>query len=418
MDFSTEYTEEQEEFAKEVRTWLEESVPEDLAYIRDAQKMSYEQFQKHRDFARKLGAKGWLYPTYPRQYGGGGLDGACAAVIRQELAEKGFGLPPVMDWTTLAAPAILACSTEEQKMRFLPAMLRGEALTWQLMTEPEAGTDEANQQTNALRHTRDKDYFIVNGQKIFVGGLHPPPEQFYLLTRSDLEAARHENLSSFICPANLPGITIQPLDLFPLSTFAAVSGPTGANSEAVKHSVFFDNVRIHESCLIGKEGDGWNVTQATFAVEHGGRGQARGGAPRRTYGGTAPRNYTVEKFLTQCKSNPKIVKRLRENPHLVDNVLNVYIYDQIGRLFALRNTGGKGGVYGGPHHILYQKMGAGRIIVDMAEVLGPYAFADEGEQCLDEGILEVGQRCGICMAPGGTPEAMKIIISRALAIGR
>ena len=409
MDFSTDYTREQEEFAKEVRAWLDENVPKDLVYIRDAQKMSYEQFQKHRDFSRKLGAKGWLFPSYPRQYGGGGLDGAHSRVIRDELAERRLGLPPVTDWTILAAPAIMVCCTEEQKMRFLPAMLRGEALTWQLMTEPEAGTDEANQQTNALRHVREGEYFIVNGHKIFVGGLHPPPEQFYLLTRSDLEAPRHQNLSSFICPANLPGITIQPLDLFPLSTFGAASGPTGANTEAVKNSVFFDDVRIHESCLIGAEGDGWKVTQATFEVEHGGGSRGAAGAPR---------NYVAEKFFAQCKNNPNIVKRLRENPHLVDSVVNIYIGVQIERLYAIRNADGKGGAYGGPQSVLYSKLFGTTFIADMAEVLGPCALADEGEWCLDEAIFEVGQRCGICLAPGGTPEAMKIIISRALAIGR
>ena len=409
MDFSTDYTREQEEFAQEVRAWLDKNVPRDLVFTRDAQKMSREQFQIHREFARRLGARGWLYPSYPVKYGGGGLDGAHSRVIREVLGERGLGLPPVTDWTTLAAPALIVCCTEEQKMRFLPPMLRGEAMTWQLMTEPEAGTDEANQQTNALRHERDGEYFIVNGQKIFVGGLHPPPEQFYLLTRSDLKAPRHQNLSSFICPANLPGVTIQPLDLFPLSTFAAASGPTGANVEAIKNSVFFDNVRIHESCLIGQEGDGWKVTQATFEVEHGGGSRGAAGASR---------NYIAEKFLDQCKSNPNIVKRLSENPHLIDRVIDIYVFAQIERLFALRNADGKGGAYGGPHLILYQKMKGARFISDMAEVLGPYCLADEPPWWLDQGILEVGERCGICMAPGGTPEAMKIIVSRALAIGR
>jgi len=409
MDFSTEYTREQEEFAKEVRAWLDENTPNDLIFTRDAQKMSYEQFQKHRDFARKLGVKGWLYPSYPRQYGGGSLDGAHSRVIREEMAERGLGLPPVTDWTTLAAPALLVCCTEEQRMRFLPPMLRGEAMTWQLMTEPEAGTDEANQQTNALRHEREGEYFIVNGQKIFVGGIHPPPEQFYLLTRSSLEAPRHQNLSSFICPANLPGITIQPLDLFPLSTFGAASGPTGANTEAIKNSVFFDNVRIHESCLIGQEGDGWKVTQATFEVEHGGGSRGAAGAPR---------NYLAEKFFAQCRDNPYVVKRLKENPELVDRVVDIYILTETERLFGIRNAGGKGGAYGGPQSVLYNKMGGAKFITHMADVLGPYSFADEPEWWLDEAILEVGQRCGICMAPGGTPEAMRIIISRALAIGR
>ncbi len=417
MDFSPEYTKEQEEFAEEVRAWLDENVPEGLTPVRDAQKMSYEQFQIRREFARRLGKKGWLYASYPRQYGGGGLDVNHSAVIIDELGKRSLSLPPVTDWTTLAAPGIMACATEEQKKRFLIPMLAGEALTWQLMTEPEAGTDEANQQTNALRHHREGEYFIINGQKIFVGGVFPPPEQFYLLTRSDLEAPRHQNLSSFIIPANLPGISIQPLDLFPLSTFGAVCGPTGSNTEAVKNSVFFDDVRIHESCLIGEEGDGWKVTMATFEVEHGGRG--RGGARGRG-GGGIPRNYLAEKFFAQCKSNPNIVKRLRENPQLLNSVVNIYIGEQIGRLLSIRNITGMGGAYGGPQLALHQKMFGAKFITDMANVLGPYSFIDEDEDewLLDDGHFELGQRCGICLAPGGTPEAMKIIISRALAIGR
>lgn len=254
MDFSFEYTPEQQEFAREVSDWLEANVPEDLKPVRDAQKMSREQFQIRRRFARMLGARGWLYPSYPTEYGGGGLSADQDAVIRDELAKRSMALPIVTDWTTLVAPGIMGCATEEQKRRFLPPMLRGEALTWQLMTEPEAGTDEANQQTNAIRAHREGDEFVVNGQKIFVGGVFPPPEQFYLLARSDREAPRHENLSSFICSATLPGISIQPLDLFPLGTFSSVCGPTGSSVEAVKNSVFFDDVRIHESCLIGKEG--------------------------------------------------------------------------------------------------------------------------------------------------------------------
>ena len=79
-----------------------------------------------------------------------------------------------------------------------------------------------------------------------------------------------------------------------------------------------------------------------------------------------------------------------------------------------------GGAYGGPQLKLYQKMFGAKFIADMANVLGPYSFIDEDEAewLLDDGHFEIGQRCGICLAPGGTPEAMKIIISRALAIGR
>ena len=410
MNFSLEYTGEQEVFAGEVRAWLDENVPRGLVDIRDTRKMGQEQWQQRRDFVRRLGEKGWLYPGYPRQYGGGGLDRAHIFVVRQELAARGLALPPLYDMGILASPAILACGTEEQKQRILPRIFKGEALTWQLFTEPEAGTDEANQQTNALRHVRDKDYFIVNGQKIFVGSFPSKPEQFYLLTRSDPEGPRHQNLTSFVIPADLPGITVQPLDLFPLSTFASAGGVTGANVEAVKHSVFFDDVRIHESYMVGKEGDGWRVTTATLDVEHGGSGE--GGA------GGLVRSVIAEKFFNQCRSNPSVIRRWQENPQLLDSLAEIYIGVQIERLFSIRNLSGRQPPYTGQQLTLYSKMFGTRFITEMARVLGPYALTDDAERGLDDGIFEVGERCGICLAPGGTPEALKIGISRALAIGR
>ena len=427
-----------EDFTKEVQAFLEANVNPEMKYFRDVQKMSLEQYEMHRDLMRALGSRGWLYPTRPVEYGGGGLDGARAGVIYRELAKRRLSPPIVDDWTTLATPAILACGTEEQKLRFLPPMLRGEALTWQLFTEPEAGTDVANIQIAAGRDPKDPAYFIVNGQKIFVGGIHPPPQQFFLIANTDPDARRHENLSGFIVPADLPGVTIQPLDLFVISTLDAVSGMTGAVAEGQKNSVFFDDVRIHESCLIGSEGEGWNVIQATFAVEHGG-GFARAGAKaagekktmskeaqreaekaaRERQWTSGRRNFLIERFFDQCRNNPSIVKRLKESPNLVEDLVNVFVFQQTERLFSIRNGNGVGNAaYAGPLTTLFQKNGGADLTRNMASVLGPHAMADDEKWILDEGIHEVAQRCGICQAPGGTPEAMKIIISRALSIGR
>ena len=407
MDFSLDYTEKQNEFAKEVRKWLDENIPKDLIPVRDVRKMSMDQWGKRREFTRSLGRKGWLYPGYPKEYGGGGLTAEYIYVLIEELTAREMALPPLYDMGILASPAILAFGTEEQKVKILPPMFKGEVLTWQLFTEPEAGTDAANQQTNALRSTHEKDYFIISGQKIFVGSFPSKPEQLYVLTRSDPEAPRHKNLSSFVIPADLPGIKVLPLDLFPLSTFPAVSGATGANVEGVKHSVFFDDVKVHESWLIGKEGQGWMVTNATLEVEHGG---GRGGVVRK--------NYMAEKFLKQCRENPLISSRLKENPELIDSVVEIYIGAQIERLLNMRNADGKGGAYGGPQHALFSKMFGTRFVSHMARVLGPFAFTDDDEWGLEGGLFETGQRSGICLAPGGTPEAYKIGISRALSIGR
>ncbi|MFC1989549.1 acyl-CoA dehydrogenase family protein, partial [Chloroflexota bacterium] len=94
MDFSLEYTKKQEEFAQEVREWLDDNVPTDLASPRDILKMTCEQWQKRRELGHKLGEKGWLYPEYPAKYGGGGLKADYSFVVRTELAERHLGLPP------------------------------------------------------------------------------------------------------------------------------------------------------------------------------------------------------------------------------------------------------------------------------------------------------------------------------------
>jgi alkylation response protein AidB-like acyl-CoA dehydrogenase len=407
MDFSLDYTQEQEAFAVEVRKWLDENVPKDLIPVRDTKKMSTEQWTMRREFARRLGQKGWLYPAYPPEYGGGGLDPNRIQVLIEELAARDFALPPLYDMGILASPAILAFGTEEQKNRILPPIFKGEVLTWQLFTEPGAGTDAANQQTDALRSKRKKDVFIINGQKIFIGSFPSSPEQLYVLTRSDPDAPRHKNLSSFVIPADLPGITVLPLDLFPLSTFPAACGPTGANLEAVKHSVFFDNVEVPDSYLIGEEGQGWEVTMATLAVEHSG---SRGGYVRK--------NYMAESFLKLCRTHPMVIRRIHDNPELMDSVVQIYMSTQIERLFTMRNVGGKGEGYGGPHLSLFSKMFGTTFTPHASRVLGPYVYTDDPEWMLDDGHFEVGQRSGICLAPGGTPEAYKIGISRALRIGR
>ncbi len=414
MDFNleVEYTEEQEEFTKEVRQWLDGNVPKDLHSPRDAIKTTYEQWKQRRELGRRLGKKGWLHPTYPKEYGGGGLDMDLAFVLHKELSTRHIGLPPYHDaGGAIGARIILAVCSEEAKKRLLPPILTGEAATWELFTEPEAGTDEANQQTNALRAVREGEYFIINGQKIFVGGLWSPPEQFLLLTRSDLEAPRHENLAMFICPANLPGITIIPLDLFVSGIFSQTSGPTVDSNDAVKHQVFFDDVRLHESYLIGGDHDGWKfAVGGAFMSEQRelGNGTARWIAP----------NLLLEKLLERCKSDPNVVKRLRENPHLVESLVDIYIRAQIERLLHIRNVAGQAGAYGGDQAALYTKMFGAKFIATIAKILGPYTLTDDTEWGLDEDMFEVCQRAGMALSPAGTPERIKITMSRSLAIGR
>ncbi len=420
MDFEAEvpYSPEQEEFAKEVRAWIKENVPKGVFGNRDPVKITHEQWLQRRELGRKLGQKGWIYSRYPKQYGGAALSADLAYVLTREFSEVGVSLPPYHDaGGSLGAAAILAVGTEEQKKKFLPPIIRGEVATWELFTEPEAGTDEANQQTNALRVTKEGEYFKINGGKIFVGGLWEPPEQFLLLTRSDLNAPRHQNLAMFIAPARVPGVTITRLDLFVPGIYSSVCGQTTDVAEAMKYQVFFDDVKIHESCLVCNDHDGWKVAQATLFVEHGlgDRTGTRAAKARSTW---IPKHVVAEKFLAQCRKNRTVNKRLRENPMLLQHVIDTYTDYQVERLLHIRNAGGKGGAYGGPQQQVFTKLFSLRLSQHMDAVLGPRSLTDDPRLWLDEAIFEVAHRGAIATAPAGTPEAMRIVISRGLNIGR
>jgi hypothetical protein len=106
----------------------------------------------------------------------------------------------------------------------------------------------------------------------------------------------------------------------------------------------------------------------------------------------------------------------------LESVVDIFVSSEIIRLWGLRNAwiadSGQRAPYVGPQLGLYTKVKGGELIEDLAKVLGPYTFVEDTEWSLAEDIFEVVQRAGLCFAPAGTPEAQKIIISRALAIGR
>ena len=210
MDFEVTYTPEQEAFRTEVRAWLATNIPEGLEQPVDPGDLSLAQYQKLRELGRRLGAKGWLYPTYPKAYGGGDLSVDFVMILEEELDRYGLHLPPYYDsGGRLGGASIFVWGTEEQKQQFLPPIFRGEWRTWQLLSEPNAGSDLAGVQTRAVR---DGDSYIVNGQKIYVGSLHGC-EMMWTIVVTDPDKPRHENLGWLMIPYGLPGIEVRPMEL-------------------------------------------------------------------------------------------------------------------------------------------------------------------------------------------------------------
>jgi len=145
-------------------------------------------------------------------------------------------------------PALMRFGSEEQKNEFLPRILRGEVEISIGYTEAEAGTDLASLKTTAVR---DGDYYIINGAKVFTSLAHVS-DYIWLAARTDPNAPKkHRGLSIFLIPTNTPGISMKPLYTMP-----------GEQN----NYTFYDDVRVHKSCLVGEENKGWQylTTQLDF----------------------------------------------------------------------------------------------------------------------------------------------------------
>jgi len=259
MNFSTPYTEEQQAFRAEVQAWVQANVPDDMREPTDPQDFSKEQYLFWREKHQELATKGWLYPTYPTEYGGGGLSGDHETILQEEFFKGGIPRSPNSD---IVLATLLVWGTEEQKEQFLRPMLTGEYNSWQKFTEPQSGADLANYQSTAVR---DGDDWILNGQNVFVSGRPNTewglggPTYMWGPMLTDPDAPRHRNLGFFMIPTDAEGVTMREQRL--------INGWD-------QHFIFLDNVRVAGDHLIGGDHQGWQVAQTTLEGEHGGRGQA------------------------------------------------------------------------------------------------------------------------------------------------
>lgn len=198
--------------------------------------------------AQDLVDAGYVVPHWPRPYG---LEAEpmLQIIIADELRKAKIGLPPNPIGIGWAGPTILEAGTEEQKQKYLPRLLTAEDIWCQLFSEPDSGSDLANLSTRAVR---DGDEYIVNGSKIWSSGAHHS-RYGILIARTDPHVPKHKGISYFICPMDLPGITMTPIiDMTTAHSF---------------NQVFFDNVRLPAGLRVGEEGDGWRLAKVTLANE-------------------------------------------------------------------------------------------------------------------------------------------------------
>jgi alkylation response protein AidB-like acyl-CoA dehydrogenase len=204
------------------------------------------------DFSRRLAARGWIGMTWPKQYGGREKSYMDRLIVTEELLLA--GAPVAAHWfgDRQIGPALLAHGTAEQKAELVPRIARAEITFCIGMSEPNAGSDLAGLATRA---DDDGDDFVIRGQKIWTS-FASDADYCYLVARTHPSAARHKGISELLVPMNLPGITVRPiLDMVGESHFG---------------ELFFDDVRVPKSALIGKLHNGFYQIMQQLDFERSG----------------------------------------------------------------------------------------------------------------------------------------------------
>ena len=196
---------------------------------------------------------GYAARTIPKQYGGHGAepDILKSRIIAEVFAEEGAPGSLANQGISMLVPTLLELGTEEQKTTLIPPTLRGELVWCQGYSEPGAGSDLASLKT---RGEDDGENFVINGQKIWTSTAHAA-DMIFCLVRTEPDAPKHEGISYLIFSMKTPGIEVRPLLTM-----------TGA---AEFNEVFFTDVKVPKTQIVGARGQGWFVANATLKHERG-----------------------------------------------------------------------------------------------------------------------------------------------------
>jgi alkylation response protein AidB-like acyl-CoA dehydrogenase len=249
-----------EAFRKEVRTWVEANFPASLKGKSNpmARDERPEPTADQEAWRKAVGAKGWGTPTWPAQYGGGGLSPAEARVVQGEFARAGAYNPIGGMGVMMFGPTLLEYGTEAQKMEHIPPICRGDLQWCQGFSEPGAGSDLASLQTKA----EDKgDHFIINGSKIWTSG-GQYADWMFCLVRTDT-SKKHEGISFVMFPMHQPGVEVRPIVLI--------------NGQAPFAETFFTDARAEKKDLLGPLNGGWTIAKRLLQHERSGISGMGGG---------------------------------------------------------------------------------------------------------------------------------------------
>jgi len=290
-------------FRKEVVDFIEKEAPKFPRGTR-----LEEVLVKSGDWFRKLAARGWIAPAWPKEYGGAGMSVVEQFIFNEEMAIHRAPRPlHLIIGLGMAGPTIVVHGTEEQKAKWLPGMLAGTDIWCQGYSEPEAGSDLASLRTRAVK---DGDDYVLNGQKIWSTIAHFA-KWMICLARTDADAPKHRGITYFVVDMKSPGVEVR--------------GLTNMADSHEFNEVFFDNVRVPKENVLGEENRGWYAAMTTLDFERSSVGSAIG------------MRQEVEEMIEYAREHAdEPTSALKLNPMLRLEMVDRLIEAEAGRMLSYR----------------------------------------------------------------------------------
>ena len=258
-----------EVFRQETKDWLEINCPPEMRKPGDVSWGGRKAKFSHPDqeiWLQRMGEKGWTCPTWPKEYGGGGLSKEKNKILQEELFAMGARPALASFGIWMLGPALLEFASEEQKLEHIPNIVKGKIWWCQGYSEPGSGSDLASLSTKAVL---DGDNYTVNGQKIWTSNANYA-DMIFCLVRTGPQEPKHEGISFILIDMDQPGVEVKPIKL--------ISG------QSPFCETFFTDALVPKANLIGEENKGWTIAKRLLQHERSmisGLGLATGGGSGR-----------------------------------------------------------------------------------------------------------------------------------------
>jgi alkylation response protein AidB-like acyl-CoA dehydrogenase len=380
-------------FRREVRSWFAANLPE--GWKRRIAESGRSDEAVARQWSRKLFDAGYAGLTWPKEYGGAGAPYTYQAIFLEEAARAETPEHIGLIGIGMAGPTIMAHGSADQKARYLPKILSGEDVWCQGFSEPGSGSDLASLKMKA---EVDRDDLVVSGQKVWSSFAHIA-DQCILLVRTDSSAPKHEGLTFLIVDMRTDGVEVRPL--------RQLTGDPEFNE------IFFNEVRVPVTNVVGRINDGWRVAMTTLLHERGTFGVAL----------TARLEVAVKKLVALAHDVKTNGRAAAEDPLVRDLVTRQWIefqalkltnYRALTRLMKTGMPGPEGSIAK-----LFWSESNQRLTKLAVEMLGPRAHLD-GKDGVWNGFWQHAQlRSRGNTIEAGTSEVLRnIVAERVLGLPR